>query len=73
MMGEGMQSLGVCFVTDFRKSKSAPTMGRERRSLPTTSSRGGAKSISLSWRWNFVAMPPRTAMPSSFSRKSIWK
>jgi hypothetical protein len=71
IVGDGIDTFGVCVATDARYRKSSTWMSWAWRSGPTTESFGGVM-------WTVVAeseldaMLPVTATPSSCSRKSRW-
>ena len=73
MVGEGIVTLGVCLVTDFRNLKSSSWIGRPCFTLPVTLSTGGAKPTSPFLVWNCAVKPAWVSTPSSCSRKSMWK
>ena len=61
MVGEGIVTLGVRVVTDFRNSKSPAWIGLTWRTLPVTCITGGAKSTVPAPLRKLTAMPPFTS------------
>src|SRR4029434_11191161 len=73
IVGEGIVTFGVRFVTDLRNSKSATWIGLTCRTGAVTFITGGANSTLPCAVWNFTAIPPLVSTPASCSRKSMWK
>jgi hypothetical protein len=73
IVGDGIVTFGTRWVAALRNSKSASWIGFAWRTFPVTFSTGGAKSTSPAALWNLTWMPPEVSMPSSCSRKSMWK
>ncbi len=73
IVGEGIVTLGVPFVTDFRNLKSSSWIGFACFTFPVTLRTGGAKPTSPVLVWNCDVKPVCVSTPSSCSRKSMWK
>ena len=71
IVGDGIDTFGVCVATEARYRKSSTWMSRPWRSGPTTDSFGGVSGRSTAAS-ELAAMLPVTATPSSCSRKSRW-